>query len=148
MISDHNINGKQVNCRDKDGWTPLHLAALFDKTRCAAELLKDASVDKDVVNTNGWTPLHVAAWRGNKATVELLVGTVITKLFFYPLLISYLEKGADMRLKNNDQVSPSQLALRCKEYEIADMLKVLAAMTRELTFSRRKWKHKAIHPTL
>jgi len=47
---------------------------------------------------------------------------------FYPLdlywYLNLLEKGADMRLKNNDQVSASQLALRCKEYEIADMLKV------------------------
>lgn len=61
-----------MNSKDKDGWTALHLAALYGRPKCCRVLLEDRLVEVNSQNLLGWTPLHVAAWRGHRDVAELL----------------------------------------------------------------------------
>ncbi|KAK4476064.1 hypothetical protein MN116_001291 [Schistosoma mekongi] len=63
----------QVDTPAKDGLTPLHLAVQEDKVNVAEYLLNaGASVDKKTLKA-GFTPLHSSAYRGQLASVGLLL---------------------------------------------------------------------------
>ena len=49
-----------VNARDEDDWTPLHIAAWWD-ARDVAELLLDKGADVNARDEDGWTPLDFSA---------------------------------------------------------------------------------------
>ncbi len=65
-------NGAQPDCRDGDGNTPLHFAALSAHAIVAA-LLCDAGADVDAVNRSGYTPLCAACAAGNWELVRFLL---------------------------------------------------------------------------
>ena len=77
--------GVDLNYRDEQGETALHVAARFGHSECAEALLKGSSsqkIDTEVAEkTFGWTPLFVASVDGHLGIVELLVeaGTDVTK---------------------------------------------------------------------
>ena len=48
-----------LDVRDKNGQTPLHLAAARGKTKCI-QLLLDNKADSNAQDKNGCTPLHIA----------------------------------------------------------------------------------------
>ena len=51
--------GAHVNARDKrGGWTPLHLAAWFGKSRAVFQALLDVGADPDAKDDAGRTPLE------------------------------------------------------------------------------------------
>ncbi|CAH8623633.1 unnamed protein product [Schistosoma intercalatum] len=66
----------QVNTPAKDGLTPLHLAVQEDKANVAEYLLSSgASIDTKTLKA-GFTPLHSSAYRGQLASVRLLLSCV------------------------------------------------------------------------
>lgn len=56
---------EDVDARDNDGNTPLHLAARFGYTKCALILLKDGKADVNIVNDDGKTALELAKQYGH-----------------------------------------------------------------------------------
>lgn len=67
-------HGAQINCRDKSGWTPLHMAACRGHAETINLLISKGAVI-DSKDNRGWTPLHRAAYWGNTDTVVLLMST-------------------------------------------------------------------------
>ncbi|KAH0539042.1 hypothetical protein FGG08_004388 [Glutinoglossum americanum] len=64
--------GPGINATDKNGHTPLHVAAR-DGKRHIVQLLVDEGADMDANATDSRTPLHVAATRGKTDVVKVLV---------------------------------------------------------------------------
>ncbi|KAK9283567.1 hypothetical protein L1049_011815 [Liquidambar formosana] len=64
--------GGPLDSRDKEGRTPLHLAASKGSVRCG-RLLLEAGADKDARSRDGRTALYRAAANGDRRMVELLV---------------------------------------------------------------------------
>ena len=66
--------GADVNARYKDGWTPLHYAARYNRNPAAVEALLKAGADPKAQYDNGITPLHFAAWNNRS---PLVVGALV-----------------------------------------------------------------------
>ena len=66
-----------LNYKDRQGETALHVAARFGHSDCAKLLLTGSAGQKPNIeireNTYGWTPLFIASVDGQKAIVELLI---------------------------------------------------------------------------
>ena len=60
------------------------------------------------------TPLHYAAANGHKEIAELLI-----------------EKGADVKAKDEGGKTPLDVAIQFKELEIADLIRVIGGKTAE-----------------
>ena len=72
-VKQHLAAGTEVNAKDEDGWTPLHLAAMAGHKE-TAELLIAKGADVNAKESGlGTAPLHRAAFRGHEAIVELLI---------------------------------------------------------------------------
>jgi glycerophosphodiester phosphodiesterase len=66
--------GVDVNYRDQQDETALHIAARFGYTECAEILLKAPGVNPEIAEkTFGWTPLFIACVDGHLPIVELLL---------------------------------------------------------------------------
>jgi glycerophosphodiester phosphodiesterase len=66
--------GVDVNYRDQQDETALHIAARFGYTECAEILLKAPGVNPEITEkTFGWTPLFTACVDGHLSIVELLL---------------------------------------------------------------------------
>jgi ankyrin repeat protein len=69
--------GAQVNAKDNDGYTHLHLAAgpwmAGHGYKDMAELLLSSGADVNAKDNDGRTPLHLAVAMGDKDVVELLL---------------------------------------------------------------------------
>ena len=63
----------EVNCRDEDGNTPLHSAALNGHGRVVLILLADPRVDVNCSGKHGATPLVMAADAGNVRVLKILL---------------------------------------------------------------------------
>jgi ankyrin repeat protein len=93
--------GADVNMQNKDGNTPLHIAALnknvhykaLEKNKKIIDLLIENKADVNMQNKDGNTPLHTAVISKINYTVDLL-----------------LDKGANVNMINNDGYTPPALA--------------------------------------
>ncbi|KAH7854376.1 hypothetical protein Vadar_013090 [Vaccinium darrowii] len=63
---------RPLDCRDKEGRTPLHLAASKGNERCA-RVLAGAGADVNAASKDGRTALYRAAANGDRQMVELLI---------------------------------------------------------------------------
>ena len=64
-----------VDARGRDAWTPLHVAAYFNRTE-AAKILLQAGADCAAVSASKeQTPLHIAAARNNVPTLRTMIRT-------------------------------------------------------------------------
>ncbi|KAG8644658.1 hypothetical protein MANES_11G152127v8, partial [Manihot esculenta] len=61
-----------LDLRDKEGRTPLHLAAGRGNIKCA-RVLVESGADKDAKSKDGWTALYRAAANGDHKMVEMLI---------------------------------------------------------------------------
>ncbi|WP_162551759.1 ankyrin repeat domain-containing protein [Orientia tsutsugamushi] len=70
-----NVNNKNIlNAKNKQGNTPIHIAARYDINDSMKSLLSnDDGIDVNEIDTYGQTPLICAAYKGNKKSVELLL---------------------------------------------------------------------------
>ena len=84
--------GAKVDARDRDGWTPLHVAAA-DGWPKPVEALIAAGANLEARSAHGETPLHFAAAGGNTQIVDML-----------------LEAGADGGARTHNGETPFHLA--------------------------------------
>jgi ankyrin repeat protein len=112
-----------VNTQNKEGETPLMLAAINNQLGLAKVLIQRGAD----VNKPGWTPLHYASTRGHRDMMRLLLeneayidsesanGTTPLMMAAYyasPLSVKLLlEEGADPTLVNSANTSALDLAL-------------------------------------
>ena len=91
QVKAHLYRKADINSKDVDGQTPLHVAARVDHVEMAKLLLAHgANVNEK--DTQGKTPLFAAARKGSREMVELLVA-----------------HGADINARNNDGWTPLHL---------------------------------------
>ncbi len=97
--------GADVNAKNKDGGTPLHVAA-HGHTE-VAKILLEAGADVNAKNNDGGTPLHEAARHSHIEVVKIL-----------------LQAGADVNAKNNGGWTSLHWAAREYRYRTV-MVKIL-----------------------
>lgn len=104
LAADANGNHSGVQCRNGDGWTPLHSAALFGDANLAAFLL-DRGATASPRDLFGNSPLHFAAHLGDEAMVRLL-----------------LARGADPSGRNDTDCTPLHLAVKARHMDAVALL--------------------------
>ena len=96
--------GADVNAKDDNGFTPLHLATT-NRNYKLVELLVSEGADVKVKNDDGETPLHYGAYYGSIEIVKYLVS-----------------KGAEVNVKNDDGETPLDSAKAEEHTEIVKYL--------------------------
>jgi cytohesin len=146
-VKQHLADGVDVNAKQKDGFTPLSLAA-FNDHKEIVELLIAKGADVNVKDKYDGTPLHTAAANGHKEIAELLIAkgadvNAETKDGFTPLYLPaanghkeivelFIAKGADVNAKDNRlRKTPLDLADNEGQKEIADLLRKHGGKTGE-----------------
>ena len=87
-------DGADVNAQNKDGWTPLMVAAYNNSNSETLMALIEAGAGINAKDKDGWTPLMVAAQYNPHLKA----------------LTALLEAGADVYVKGNDGGTPLLLA--------------------------------------
>jgi len=95
---------EQVNAKDENDETPLHLAVRRGYNEVIGLLLAQGA-DVNAKNEAGVTPLHTAVQEGYKEVVRLLVA-----------------KGADVNAKTNKGDTPLYEAVRQGDKEVVQLL--------------------------
>ena len=96
--------GADVNAKNRQTWTPLHVA-LWDGHKVVAEELIAKGADVNVKDNRGYTPLHFAAIKGNSESAALLI-----------------TKDAEVNVKNRAGQTPLHLAA---DYGYKDVIELL-----------------------
>ena len=107
-VKKHLAAGADVNAKDENGETPLHLAP----TKEIVELLIAEGADVNAKSRSGHTSLHSAAQGGHKEIAELLIAA-----------------GTDVNAKNNNGETPLDKAKY--KPETADLLRKHGGKTGE-----------------
>jgi ankyrin repeat protein len=127
--------GADVNAKDKNGTTPLDVAATMCQ-KDTVELLLAKGADVNATDNDGWTALHVAR---NKTVAELLlakganVNAKTIKDNWTPLhYVTWngpkdvaellLAKGADVNTRDNNGDTPLHAAVHFGRKEMAELL--------------------------
>jgi ankyrin repeat protein len=99
--------GARINLRSKCGWTPLYLAAQRGHIEAVELLIENKALlnvltKLDYNSNDRYSPLHIACERGHSAIVKLLV-----------------QAGAKVNLKNGDNETPFDTAVKFRRYKLA-----------------------------
>ncbi|MDE2658498.1 MAG: ankyrin repeat domain-containing protein, partial [Verrucomicrobiota bacterium] len=97
--------GADLDAKMQGGYTPLHLAAIYDHKEIA-EVLIAAGADVNAKNNRDMTPLHQAARSGRNEIAGLLIA-----------------KGADVNAKDENSLTPLDQAAQRKKTETANLLR-------------------------
>lgn len=95
VLISHDAN---VNAKDSDGFTPLHLAVTENHIHLMKNLLCNKNTNINAQTASGDTPLHYAVLLRRKEAVETL-----------------LEHGADRNIRNNGKETTLDLCIRTIE---------------------------------
>jgi len=125
----------------KQGWLPIHYAAMYGATKSFIFLLNqnESVADVNTVRANhGWTPLHCAAFFGQTKLVSLLLGhlqDIDNKLLdgstalhcaamqdHVDIVKLLLEKGADASAQNEAGWTPLHMAAQYNNHEVIPLL--------------------------
>ncbi len=124
-LNNHFEESVDVNSKDENGWTPLHLAAWQDQLNGTRSLVEKGA-DINAENIFGRKPIHIAAENNNKNIIEFFLskGMSINDVDRYgrtPLYcasrnghldaVKYLvEKGADIYIQDRGGTTPLDAA--------------------------------------
>jgi ankyrin repeat protein len=97
--------GINLNSREYNGYTPLHLAVIKQDIHLARTFIENGG-DVNSRSNKGITPLHIAAYKCNKELVDLL-----------------LDHGAKTTLKDQNSRTASDYALLKDNLELAKYIK-------------------------
>lgn len=70
----------QINARDAQGQTPLHVACERGDFACVKELLEESQARTDVKDHNGETPMHCAAKQDSPVVIQVRFSHRTSKL--------------------------------------------------------------------
>ena len=98
------MDGADLEARDANGWTPLHLAASSGRAK-VVNLLLDRGADIDARDANGCTPLHDAASSERAKVVNLL-----------------LDRGADIDARDANGCTPLYRAAILERVRFVNLL--------------------------
>ncbi len=130
--------GASANSKNREGRTPLHVAAQQSNQAATFRLLLASGADPNVADVAGITPLHIAATAGSEpftrallaagAKVNAVSGNGSTPLLFAamsgssPTVATLLDHGADPRIVTKRNVSPLAAAASWGDVDILTRL--------------------------
>ncbi len=114
--------GVDADEEDEKGLTPLHIAAIYNRTEIATLLLDEYDAEVNLTDdTYATTPLHLAAWQGNAEVATVLLthnakpnaqdgkgNTPLHVASNEQVAAIFLEHGALLTTTNNDRLQPLQ----------------------------------------
>jgi len=138
-----------VNCQDCDGNTPLHFVKKDCEERTLDFLLKGGA-DPNRENKSGMTPIHVALMNGSennlraflharpisKENTALHLAVKNGRLDYVKLLA---ESGSNLDCKDADGKTPLEVAQGNGKKDIADFLKGMMELRKQVTSSASRW---------
>lgn len=132
-------NPELIDSKEKDGGTPLHMAAVAGSKEIVEFLIAKGADVKAKANS-GVTPLHSAAYKGNKEVTEILLAKGAdanaksndgyTPLYYAANRLTakvLLAGGADTNARANDRSTPLHLAAAAGRKDVVELLLVTGA---------------------
>ncbi|KNE69716.1 hypothetical protein AMAG_20027 [Allomyces macrogynus ATCC 38327] len=94
-----------IAARDRDGWTPLQIAAKYADADRVRVVLATGIADPNDMGPERWGALHIAAYDGHVDVVRALV-----------------EHGADVRQVGREGMAPAHAAAQLARVDVLDVL--------------------------